>query len=424
MKILLGRVWSVIWFLICTAGCLYQVYDISATYLKYETSRLMRILLPHKIEPPALTLCLRFSEIIDRPKYLRDFHLKYVDDKVLDANLTIEEYFKYTPDPFDIIVNCGVRREFIMDRMSQLQCRSQLQIEKRYVQEYVCYHIRWTDPVIFEYQTAARALTHTNEMYYIHFNKTRLSQVTNFKAILHYGKIPDKAADLAPPIIRVIDDVNNRTSNIFEIDYYFVRSTRLPLPYDSECLNYTEFNANYEDQFAAIDACLINRTLEALDKVPFTTMVTNPYPKRHVSNIDIKNATTMNEVKKVENYCESTISRNDCESVYLSCDTSISPGQVFRITATVPNSPCYDVDFTVVLSLTAYIIFICSCLNIWYGLSAISSDPLPLVNSVRRAMAKPRQNVREASPPTGRMTYVSGYYRLGQGVRPRRTFLN
>ncbi|KAI1286215.1 hypothetical protein HDE_11067 [Halotydeus destructor] len=366
MNTFLDRAWPVIWFLFCTAGCLYQVYDRTSLYLEYQTSRLVKILLPETILPPNLALCLRYAEILDKEQYIRDFNMRSIDFAFLDANLTIEEYFKYTPEPFELIENCGVRRNFLMDIMNVSQCRTQLRVTKTYVQQYVCYLISWRYPAFFKYQAASRALTHTNEMYFINFNTTRLRQVRKFNAILHYGKLPDKDADLATPITRVIDDVNNRTSNVFEIDYFYVRNTRLPLPYDTECINYTALGAHYEDQLEAIAICNINNTLEALDKVPFTNMISTPYQKRHISNKDILNKTVMNQVEKVEDDCERRFARADCRGVYLSCETSISAGQTFRITATVPNSSCYDVATTVVLTLSAYLIFVCSCLNICF----------------------------------------------------------
>ncbi|KAI1286212.1 hypothetical protein HDE_11062 [Halotydeus destructor] len=359
----------------------------------YETDRLIKILLPDTIDPPGLTLCLRFNEIINWKQYLIDFPMSQVDDDYLDSNLTIKEYFKYSPEPLDLLVDCSVRRSFVMEHLTGSQCRSQLEITKRYVQRYLCYLFRWIEPTVFRYQDASRAMTHINAMYYLNLDTVLLQRVTKFKAILHYGRLPDTAADLAPPITRVIDDVTNRTSNSFAIDYYYVKTKRLALPYDSKCLNYTAINANYEDQYEAIDACTINKTLEASDKVPFTTMICFPYDKLHISETDLRNNSLMNVVRKVEDICETTLSRVDCEDTYLSCDTTVSIAPKFRITATVPQSPCFDVEYTEVLSLTEYIAFISSCLNIWYGLSVIGSDPLPIVVSLRTWMKSDRKKI-------------------------------
>lgn len=71
---------------------------------------------------------------------------------------------------------------------------------------------------------------------------------------------------------------------------------------------------------------MVNKSLENFDKLPFTSLIDKPIPKRHISTLDLQNETIRSKFMQIDSDCYSQCKQVDC---YTSLSlTSIEAEQV------------------------------------------------------------------------------------------------
>ena len=381
-----------------------------------------------------MSICFRYTEILEFDRYMKSnstgtINVNLSDIDALEELFTVRDLFEFTPDVGKSLTNCGVQTVYAMNELSSGAERGQIfKIVKFYMQEYICYHysFRRVEPLI--YKNAARALRHINTIYYLTLNRDLFNNVTTFKAIMHTDNIPDIDADLAPPLVRVVNQEEPlETTNLYELTYFYVITRRMSPPYDTNCVNYSTLPGKYEDRWNCIDDCVIQQMTKKFDRVPFSNVVHREWPFKHVSNREVQNASFAAQIQAIEDHCEVACKRNDCLSTYLSTSVAISSNEQFKIIANIPNSPSFEIRYTEDMTLTSYIIFVCSCFNTWFGVSALSANPCPLilriVNRRHRGKSAGMSGQASLSRQTGQNTLFEQVNHLKDGlVTPMKSF--
>ncbi|KAI1285804.1 hypothetical protein HDE_11644 [Halotydeus destructor] len=303
-------------------------------------------------------------------------NLTNMEEEEIQEQFTIDEIFEFTPKTESILESCGLRNEYSIDLLGKASCSERFKISKLYLQDFICYHFQYYHQRSMLYKHAAHANTQINTMYYLTLNLDALAKVTHFKAILHTDPLPDIDADMAPPISRTISYTDEDSENLFSIVYFYVQTARLPAPYTTDCVNYTELDSSIEDQFNCFDNCFLEQVLSHVDKIPFRVIVQRPYDKKHINSKDLLNQSVTSRLHDAEQLCNYKCRRPDCLNTYLSTYVSVSADDQFTIVVNIPNAPCFEITTFASMSFMVYLVFVCGCINIWFGLSAMTIDPV------------------------------------------------
>jgi len=396
-----------IFYLLCICGLFIHVGQISEKYFKYSVTNRLAMDLPNKLKFPALSLCWRYADILDYKLLNKEQNLDLVDPmsrhtsfgffralEELKAAIKMSYIFDYSPDGSTIIEGCSIRfpNKYRADALNQSECQSYFNVTKYYVAENVCYRfapIESLENQMYDYAQAKSALTYPGMAYQVHISGKAFEHGRVFSPIVHRGKVPKRSRYLSPEITRF----QNRSSpkaNVFVFTYKFIQTTRLESPYETKCSYY-----DGESQPTCFRKCLINKTLQAFDKIPFTEMIKehgdyskNLLEKQIISDFDMSNQTYFEQLRAFEQQCKDEECRNvDCEQrLYLTgleakiVDES-EENLTFRVN--LPSSPNYYLKYQPMLELEEYAVYVLGCFGIWLGVCVMNLNPVKLVKRSR-----------------------------------------
>src|SRR5438067_2264414 len=86
----------------CLIGCSWQVYNLARHYFMYTVNTDIFLEIPKNINPPAISICYRYIDILDKNRLLRERNIT-IDVSTVDklffseSLLTIAEIFEYSP---------------------------------------------------------------------------------------------------------------------------------------------------------------------------------------------------------------------------------------------------------------------------------------------------------------------------------------
>lgn len=394
---LLKNVSTLIYALLCCSGCSYQIYKLSVLYFEYQTITEVFIEMPITFEPPSLSLCIRYTGIIDYPRVQSDKpHLKYDSNLPiweLQSRLTINDIFNYTPSVDFLISYCNIRSP-IDNRMSNYtsECNKIFKIEKYYSQEYVCYRFnhKFSDGETYQYSDVGWAITNSNDVYRIVLNSTTMPHIVALKPYLHenYETVNEVHLFGQWDWATRGNDSGSLSFNSYTLTATRVTTTRLEYPFEANCFNY------YDTVAMCKQKCVINATLTKYNKIPYSVLVKTPYSVKHISPVDIQNQTFYDDLRTIEQFCNLKCSQPDCyESVYFTQIVS-NNWYVTEIYVDIPREPFVWITFRAALKIAEFVLYVLSCLGTWFGISVMSFNPVNIFarrherNDNRRALRR------------------------------------
>lgn len=192
---------------------------------------------------------------------------------------------------------------------------------------------------------------------------------------------------------RDVDESENLSSNEgYDVTYVRFVAKLMKPPYDTNCHDYR--HDGFESDDHCYDSCLINSTIEMLQKVPFTTLSEFEYPYCPVSREDLKNETFQKQLTQLELACKHKCERPNCyEEIYIPKVVSVQHKfpRVIQFTLLLPNEPDLIATAQPLITTVDLITYILSCISFWFGFS-----PLQLVRMYRKrdAMLQSRVMMR------------------------------
>ena len=140
---------SIVWFLltiVCIVGLILQLENIIELYFEYETVSELSIDVPTNITAPAMSLCIPYTEIIDREK-LTEIMPHTENETILllsdVQHLTLSQMFLSVPMPAGLLKVCIYRAPYSYARFTGSEdCEDVFTVERYYKQQYVCYSFR------------------------------------------------------------------------------------------------------------------------------------------------------------------------------------------------------------------------------------------------------------------------------------------
>lgn len=355
--------------MVAMIGCTYQVVNVSIQYLRYETSTETTITSELPVEPPSVNTCFELSDIIVKSKYdeLVNGSQRDLDD------LTIEELFAITPDGSEIARYCLVH-DHDTYKTKRVNCE-RFEILKFFKQNMICFLVRLdTKPFEYSYITNgfSRPFVYSVGFHGQHFLKSPYytffmkSQYQDF-----YGN-----GDTYTTSSRQVNNesIASGIGNHIMLSYATYKSTLLPAPYTSKCIDYTALDFASRDH--SYEACLIKKTLTNFNSTPFNVLTyTHHEHKRYttLSKGDMRNNTIARFLQQVETVCKKEHSKPDCHHVYIvpklvSAEQSDDP--VIELQAS--TQPALITVLTAKMSFIDFTNFVLSCLGFWFGLCPLS----------------------------------------------------
>lgn len=390
------KVLSIIFYIICFGGFIFQVSDLFNLYFKYQMITELTVAIPDELSLPDLNFCVRYIDIFEYERFTSKTGVKITFNphnvttkRVQTAEITtISELFDYTPSVDDLFNDCVIKKPSSHQYVEKVgkDCYTLFSVTKYYVQEYICYrfHLKPYANSTYYYNNLAYSLTHQGMIYAIGLKLTVFRPVNRFKAIISENGpkfFPTKSIAFAPDLLRNYNETTKLAQySYFKASYGYLFNNLLPPPYPTKCRHYAS-DTNFVNQPDCRMKCLTKLTLKSFNKVPFAYIISEKVNYRHLSLIDILNNST--ELDKDELECRDKCAFNDCidylSFTYVSQEENGRDENDFRFQVSIPREPFVSVLYLPKIEFSELLIYVLSCVGTWFGVSIISLDPVKLI---------------------------------------------
>lgn len=130
--------------LLSFAGFLWQTFVVSIQYFAYKTTTTVAFVMPEQVRTQNSVVCARYRDVMDRKRIQKETGINFHANNSIEGlteRLTVEQIFKYTPDPEKVISRCLVRHtNGVVIRNPD--CAYHFNVSKFFTQEYICYRFR------------------------------------------------------------------------------------------------------------------------------------------------------------------------------------------------------------------------------------------------------------------------------------------
>ena len=378
-EIELMRITTAITFLVCSTGFGIQLAGISQRYFSYSTRNYVSIYVVDNL--PGVSTCWSLSEIIDFRKLNKKYSLNRLQSSKYDwkylfeilANETAESLFKATPSNetfFDKNPACAIR---FPDQMSwrhpwynRDECLEIVKVEKYLNRLNMCYKISFKRDhgnLNLKYVTSSPSNPGFIYMMFLNpeiFDRMRL----RYTAFAHSAK--------SSPLFDSVSSIE-KTITIdgrFRIGIQFnpVSKTNLPPPFDTMCrFDDTKFKSGTEYFFHILNLA----TMAELGHVHTLGHVHDRYKLPILSSNSFRNKSIDSRFKKLFK-ARTHLMYRICHLEYNLPKTSIEKYERTSLVVYWPQDPGIDIFKVADQLLIDFIIYVCSSIGVWLGLSVFS----------------------------------------------------
>lgn len=292
--------------------------------------------------------------------------------------LTLKQLFDYTPPANgDLFKNCHLRlpNDYDYEQLNQSACGQYFSIRKFYIGEYICYkfHVRhkMTDRY-YSHRKLSHALKYQGMIYKFYFSNLAFKTAQRIKLVLNENdddKYPIESIGYVGGINRIYNTTTESAEkSLIIVGYITIARQVLPLPYSTSCFDYTTLKLLSRND--CFDKCLRNLTIERLKKVPFSIITTERLDIRHLNTNDFrKNRTLARMNDKIEAECGSKCQKPDCLTKKYFNRIETEKRANFGVHLNIPSEPSFTMKCIAKMYLTEVLVYVLSCLGIWFGLS-------------------------------------------------------
>lgn len=340
------------------------------------------------IEPPGLSVCWRFVDLINRKKLIK-FLGKVEGDKFSKMNpndtgiitfvvdkVPLDKIFEFIPPvkfPF-----CRVRYPNNYNSFAyknERDCERLLPVTRTLFSEVFCYRTHLAVDKNFDFKTVANAMSFKGLI---------------FQNLFPYELFDDGVLNWLMPVVHPrtgngddsrmysnLQPAGSRDRNFFKVSYSIISRTLLPAPYDTKCYAAGGYNVH-----ECIKRCLVNRTTDYMNRLPFTLLFSEKdarmYTGYRLIDPHILN-TTENEL--LVQFSQECFAR--CPQTCTDTDYITSLEFTHKVTAlngisfqlSIPSRPSINIEHKPSLPFNEYVIYVLSCLGTWLGVSVIGLNP-------------------------------------------------
>lgn len=345
--------------------------------------------MPMKITIPSLSSCWRISTIFNQAKLEQSTNktfykwkeegFSYIDAETKNIHeLTVFDLFDYTPS-VDTIFNpemtgCSFRisGKFVVRHISSSDCYNISKIEKYIQKHYLCYKITSINPTAqLEAYEYAVSPSYVGMIYRVNLNTGIFQNSNVFSAFVHKHNSSNYYDSLfaqehyRPPMKRK----ENPTAHVnIRVSYQEVSIERLRPPYDTKCQDYNHFDSNTEYKLHLLN----DQTVDRLHRVTTFMQLKERSNYTMVSPEQFRNETFLMEFNRLIEDQRNAFGNPACDFTLLISSSVYSEGQLLSISVYWPRDPSIAIAYEPEQEINEFLIYVCSVIGIWYGLSMMS----------------------------------------------------
>lgn len=382
-KSLIKHLTGIIIVILCSIGLFEQVLHVSNRYFEYKTKTLININVKGESEFPILSICFRYHDVMNRTrvkgKYrnltLLKFNEQRYDSQIFfeqTKHFTISEYFQFSPDVKSILkpgIGCFIRYpgKIILNGMNTSMCYELFNISKYLILQNVCYMLK---PIISNESIMLHEYTlspgHKGQMFKLFLDQNVFKFFDSFYIAMHSNKSSILADTSFASNIRLKQE-NVPTISVFPQN---ILRHRLKVPYDTKCRDPPPgVTSMYDEKFNQIDKASMTRFNVSIPFYP--SFDPNMNVSKVLNHRAFQNETLRrNMIGLVEKY--SKYPTSSCYALNFMTRTQFfnDSGSSFAVYWTQDE---YLISkYAPEQELLDYAVYVCSCIGIWFGLSAYS----------------------------------------------------
>lgn len=399
----------------CTIGLILQVKEVSEGYFSYPTGSKV-VVLPHFfIRVPSLSACLRFADILKIEEVNKELkmNLFHPDESIPSwteflikaRELSVGNRFKFTPRVDEVLSSkfgCAIRfpRKDHLEYFTGKKCYEKFNITKYYHRESVCYKFTpKLDTEILQVKHYTLSDEAYGLLYFLMMNETLFQHVKVVSSYIH----DDNSIQLYDALLAQYIMIPSNKAEILTT-FNTLKIESLEPPFDTNCQKYPEDSAMIIEILKNIrkEALIkLNRSIPALmihdrdiESYRYADSLRDAKNHRDIENyrdtnrekylddIEMNSALVtsyelyLNEALRfkyreiVEKYQD--IGRNSCSIRCLISKISYGKDENFQFRVSWPDGLYVDIEYTRRNTIIDLIVYICSSVGIWFGISAFS----------------------------------------------------
>ena len=368
LKICFSLKW--LYSIVCLAGFLYQLSQLSIQYLKYETGSKVDVIMTDEQDYQSLGFCLYYFDILQRSE-------EEWEDEF--ANMTVKEIFELTPGIRDIMRGCSFRDDFNFGLTSHdlKDCREKLDVVKFLRGTFVCYAFVPRNTPSFSWTKVGTSFVNQGQVYDV----TLPVKLQSYIIVMLLGY----AASSISPFPRLSRNFAQKLTPDSKINTITVASYRnsflsLPPPYDTKCVH--DYNQ---------DECNVHCLAQSLSKIhrlSYSNTVKNSSLDIKILSVrDVQKDTLSHAAWLAIETCNKKCSLTPCFADVSFTDISgyhdpENEGYL-KLISMVPTKPALMIYSIASTNPTDFFLYICNCFGIWFGLSFLTLKSLSLPKMVR-----------------------------------------
>lgn len=363
--------------LACVLGFMVQVVNISKRHLEYQTRTLVELDSSDEIQQPSTSSCVRINDILQYDKVssvynrsgLRHWKIGTKWDHFYrdTSDWSLKNWFNFTPTSKEVYGWCASRLpDFSFRHYSPDQCSKHSEIVKYFDRKYVCYQFipKFSDTKSIGMIGSTMAPSSSGVIYRIDLN-SRYIKTYQFLSISLHSHDSSHLYDTVHGSTLKVSAVNNH----FKLDAFYqeVEQVRMRVPYDTQCVDIPDgMKTGAEYLLREMN----QRSMEKLNKViPFLPMFDDSLNQTLFNDLDFRNQSMTQFLRGI---LKSQIQLVECKTKYFITKVIPSTNYVFSISVHWPQDKKISVTYVPQSETIDYVIYIGSCVGMWFGLSAVS----------------------------------------------------
>lgn len=386
---------------ICFIGLIYQIFEISNNYLRFITDSKVSVATHLEISSPSLSACFQIADILKRDQIKDELKINLTnpatdaewieyDDQISDY--TIRMLFRFTPGVDEVrlffaikifIINLIHRSQLITSNKDKeaciirfpgsgninvisdpQDCYQNFKIRKFHHRNMICYRFDpkfgRNDSLKFSDYLLQDKLF--GVIFYLNLNDSYFSQVRRLAAYIH-----------EPGSTKLLDSFlahgmyTRDAKIILTISYETLHIQRMEPPHDTQCKYYPIESSDTPLIFEKIQ----NETVRLLNRSIFDVMIYDALDTPLLTSYRLQRNTTLRKIYGTIVESQSVKMPKSCIVKHTIPKMTPESYSSLGLQVTWPNGYHIFIESRPKLQLMDYIVYICSCIGTWYGLSAI-----------------------------------------------------
>ena len=382
--------------LVCLAGLLYQITDVSTLYFNFFTRSEITINTPFIVSAPYLSLCFRYRDIINFTRvtsdgrftnqtFKRPFDPTSNESIYFESFFTVQNIFDLTPNSSEFFgesdryrlpngsigrYSCIYRQpgSFIANHFTKEECRQIFSFEKYIQRDFMCYHVfvEADRGKNYDITHASFAKEWFGLMFQIILNPVTFRHATYATVFVHESR-SNRLSDstLTNVLNRAFSGHNLSPGDEIKVSYYSSSSKKLPPPYDTKCTNVSErYNTSHGSGTELILDCVNKFVMDTISHVSPLGQCYDTY------DLNLARLSTDYDAEIFErafNVCH--INEYSCEYTSISTKAVLVPSDYFKVSLYWPQDTINQVTSKPRMELVEYLLFMASSVGFWFGFS-------------------------------------------------------